>query len=320
MSSLDKNLSKKNPSKLVQTADDDNWTDLAPPSEKTVKSEKTPSPGTPSHEVAQPESKAAEALVPHLVGTSCLVPTSSGGAKPVMPSPPFLGHYPLMTPHDVHHMYGPQISGSPAPVNYSLESELRTLANHDIGLLNAVQLLTKELSPEMYASQCHKVVTRQAVDSSLPVHLKSVFERQSLGEQLVELGYILGLKRSIKILRSAAEKGDDFVNWTISYRSMASQNMMRMVPPTSGVMASPSSISMVGPPVPMPSFSNPSMDAKLKDMAKDIVKETIKEYKGEIVALGTEALQKEMIQLCRDVSLTAMDAVKGRDTKSTYQI
>jgi hypothetical protein len=57
-----------------------------------------------------------------------------------------------------------------------------------------------------------------------------------------------------------------------------------------------------GPPPPMSS----TPQNELRSVAKDIVKDTVREYKDNVVNPGVEEVQKEMIKLLRDVCRDAL--------------
>lgn len=129
-------------------------------------------------------------------------------------------------------------------------------------------------------------------DLTDPIDFQYQHRRQACQNIVRELGGLLGYERAIKILTEALE---DPNRKDVVYHL---QIIPRPTPPT--------------PPAqpPFPAVQTPlhmqSPDRKLRDAAKDIAKESLKEYKSEITA-GIEEIQKEMIKLCRDVSIHAMN-------------
>ena len=135
-------------------------------------------------------------------------------------------------------------------------------------------------------------------------------DRNYANQILKDIGYLMGLKKAVKILQAALADPD---RKDIKYKFK-----FAAVPPT-GLM--PPAVNMpIGcgmgqtyspgfpvqlPQVPyMPPMSTQGMQEQLRVIAKDIVKDTVKECKNE--GGSTESVQQEMIKLLRDVCRDAL--------------
>jgi hypothetical protein len=101
------------------------------------------------------------------------------------------------------------------------------------------------------------------------------------------MAYLIGLERAVKFLRDAHE---DRSRKDATYTAK---------------------IIHVGPPPfpPPPQFMNAPMsinETQFRSVAKEIVKDTLKECKDDQFSQSLEEVQKEMIKLCRDVCRDAL--------------
>lgn len=103
-------------------------------------------------------------------------------------------------------------------------------------------------------------------------------ERTSSANTLRDIGYLIGLKRAVKILEEAAADEDlEKVTYKIAIQEP-------LPPPV-----------MMAPPQFQPGFQS----SEFRVLAKEIVKDTVKEYTEEVAKSGSDEVQKEMIKLCR---------------------
>jgi len=275
--------------------DDDKWTDL-------VENVRTPSP------IPKPED----------IKLGIPPPVSSSRPQPpppfVRPMPPPGYNYPPPPAKTWGTPYHP-VNSPVDPNSYAkleqmrLESELMLIAECKLGLLNASEILYRELTvgttaksqdqsqvppPKRNLPYYHAGPGAPSGISSIP-YLCFTNEKNNNRELVKNFGYLLGLERAIKLLNDALAD-ENRVNLTYSFKTFSMEPMGPLVPPVNPVPP------MIYPPV--PSVTGP--DEKWREATKDIVKQSLSEYKKEAMS-GVEEIQKEMIKLCRDVSIHAMN-------------
>lgn len=268
--------SKKQPVKpATPVEDDDKWTDLA------EKEDSTPQPETSPPPVIRPLGRGPN-------------------RHPMVPPPP-----PSLPP------YLPPMPGSlPPPLTIAqqqLESQLMQLAEIQLGLLNAAEILEKHLynHEENFPKDINEFQLFTSPGSQRPALINPAFrfnqlisERSNLQQAVRDMAYIIGLNRAVKILReAAADRNRNDSKYTLKLVSST-------LPPIP-----------MGPMLPPLPYTPPllsTQENQLRNLAKDIIKDTVKEVKAENMSTALEEIQKEMIKLCRDV---CRDAI-GRKNQS----
>ena len=125
-------------------------------------------------------------------------------------------------------------------------------------------------------------------------------ERTSASAVLKDLGYLLGLKRAVKLLRDALADPDR-KDIKCKFKVVPIPNVnMPMNLPLPGCPPPP----MPMPPQYVPPMSPTTMQEQFRAVAKDLVKDTMKECKNEGSVM--ESVQQEMIKLLRDVCRDAL--------------
>jgi hypothetical protein len=101
----------------------------------------------------------------------------------------------------------------------------------------------------------------------------------SSSQFLRDIGYLIGLKRAVKILEEAAADEDlEKVTYKIVVQPPLPSPIVTMAPPP---------------------FPPALQSSEFRVLAKDIVKDTVREYTEEVAKSGADEVQKEMIKLCR---------------------
>ena len=181
-----------------------------------------------------------------------------------------------------------------------LEARLYELAQLELGLLNTVDILERYLitNAEEIRAPCEIAISPTIPSPTVSVVSPMVWSlnRSNAYQSVMDMGHLIGLKRAIKLLEDALGDPDRLdVKCTIK----------QVTPPPP-------------PPIPQPPFGPPmhstspyshSSEKELRNVAKDIAKDAVREYKDGIVDPGREDVEKEMIKLIRDISLQALQKV-----------
>ena len=170
-----------------------------------------------------------------------------------------------------------------------LENEIIDIASIDLGLLNAIHVLETHLikSPEPPAARQFVVYGEKW--TGVPLTGSNFHHERNYATQTIrEMSNLIGLSKSIQLLRNAvADK--DLVE--IGYEL----KVVKPVPITPPPAPPPVPLS---PPMPVgPSYV--VQDKEFRTIAKEVVKDAIHEY--------SEESQKEMIKLVRDVCLKSLE-------------
>jgi hypothetical protein len=215
---------------------------------------------------------------------------------------------PPMAPTPVYSL--PDSLGRSTPTQQmTLEAQLMHLAEVDLGLMNAVDILEKKIlnlrdrniSNEPY--ELNFPLTFPNINptriTTSPANRASVYstERHNSAAALRDMAYLLGLGRSVKILKQAVA---DENRKDATFNIRVSPGPVPMPPP---------------PPFPQPPLYIPPVnplshlmqEKDFRNIAKDIVKESVREYKDTVVGPSIEEVQQEMIKLCRDVCRDALN-------------
>jgi hypothetical protein len=276
-----KPIVEKKPTKVSPKLDEDEkWTDLA-------EKEDIPSPSPPAPPAARLPPMVANAQPQNLL------PFSVGG--PVGPTP-------------LHPPFPVDPYGRTTPTEQStLEGQLMHLAEVVLGVLNAMAIIESHLTkvPEGFTQPKDIEIISYSTDTALgtaavsrPGATRSNHyngERHTYTQMLRDMGYLLGLRRAVKILQEAAAD-KDLENVTYKLKVIQLPN-----PPTPPPMPM---IQPMGLPPQIPQYV--TVD-KLKENTKEAIKDAIKEYKDTVLSPGMENVQQEMIKLCRDVCRDALN-------------
>lgn len=196
------------------------------------------------------------------------------------------------------------------------------LAEVELGMLNAVHILESHLTdfPSNGNPSDHKLTQVDVTVNNGMFHPlglshqgirqanRVVFygnERQNYSCMIKDMGYLLGLRRAIKILNDAVADTD---RENIKYDF----KVFTPPPPPPPPQPQPQPQPMMAPQnLPPQFFHGPhypqmSPEKQLRAVAKDIVKDTVREYKDTVLSPGVEEVQKEMIKLLRDVCRDAL--------------
>lgn len=300
-SSKSKSPTTDKQSAAVELSDEEEkWTDLSdkdatitptpPPPSSEPKKPQRPSPPATYPPAIQPLSYAAEVGRYNSMMHASRIPPSG----PLYPS---LGSVP--SPHIHSHPLPPAPAIPAVSEAQKLENELVSLAECKLGLLNAAFILQKEAHPEVLPTEprrellyCPNTPYANPHPSGCSIHYSS--DRITCLSMVKDFGYLLGLERAIKILK-AANIDRKRENVTYSFKVVSSPAPL---PPA------PAQLQPYPPAIVPPGGIDQAKE--LRKAAKEIVKESIKEYKKEVLD-GVEEVQKEMIKLCRDVSIHAMN-------------
>jgi len=199
-----------------------------------------------------------------------------------------------------------------------LEAQLLHLAEVDLGVYNAVLILERHLvdkpeelnqSFDLSSSLGRPISCLPPVPGGNTRYQVYSHERSNANIMLKDIGFLLGLKKAVKILQAAVADPD---RKDVKFK-------FKVPLPQNGTMSPPMPLSYVnGPPfqqampIQQPHYvspmSMPTMQEQLRVIAKDIVKDTVKECKNE--GGSTENVQQEMIKLLRDV---CRDALQKKD-------
>ena len=197
-------------------------------------------------------------------------------------------------------------------VQHTLEAQLLHLAEVDLGLYNAISILESHFVDQPESSELERTLSRPVGGVSLsPRNQIYSMDRNYANQILKDIGYLMGLKKAVKILQAAlADPDRKDIKYKFKFAPVPPTGLMSppLMPGVCG-MAHPYPPSFPGqvplPPGPyMPPMSPQGMQEQLRVIAKDIVKDTIKECKNE--GGSTESVQQEMIKLLRDVCRDAL--------------
>jgi hypothetical protein len=250
--------------KSIVTDDDTQWTDLAEKDDVEL----TPAPvPVPS---CTPAPYPGPFPLPQNLGQVC-PPQPFGG-------PSLQSHQPYFHPPGVA-VY--DVFGHTLPNEQSiLEAQLVHLAEVTLGVTTAVSVLERHLIPGAPTSKQREITLPRYEPHFSRVDLRSGFmssERMTSSQFVRDLGYLIGLKRAVKLLQSAADEDLERVTYKVTVQAP---------PPAPAPL----------PPQPFPTFMQAH---EFRTVAKDIIKDTVKEYTEETSKTGGEEVQKEMIKLCR---------------------
>jgi len=174
------------------------------------------------------------------------------------------------------------------------------LAEVDLGLLNAADILEKHLLDKKLVQGSYEIFLNTNINSPLRVvqspanrfHIYSA-ERQNMATVVRDMAYLMGLDCAVKLLRDAHQD-----------RSRTKAKFSARVIPLNLPPAFPPSPPFVlPPPMPPPMSIN---ESQFRNVAREIVKDTLMECKGDNFSQSLEEVQKEMIKLCRDVCRDAL--------------
>lgn len=279
MASITKSKPSPKPSSTFD--DDDKWDIIA--NKETPPPQKPASPPTPT---------------PPPNVSFGMPPPPMGSRPPVNPQP---SYFPALNP-----MQGPPrgpfsvLPGDnviPYPSRQAvLETQLMQLAEVDLGLLNAADILENHLLDKKLVDGPYEIFVSTNVNSPGRVvqspanrYYSYNSERQNSAAVVRDMAYLIGLEKAVKILRDAHE---DRARKDATY----SARVVSINPPPS-----------FPPPQPMMMPSLPSInEAQFRNVAKEIVKDTLKKSKDDNFSQSLEEVQKEMIKLCRDVCRDAL--------------
>ena len=251
-------------------------------------------------------------------------PVPSGRPSPVIPPLPAPGHLrptfqthppPPSFPVNPMSVLAHDPYGSPSPTaQQNLETQLLRIAEVSLGTLNAVHILeshlwsnnpsspkTTQIDVNVIKPACYTPNGMYHYDSSPQAGIQPSYfyqiERPNHSQMIRNMGYLLGLKRAIKLLRDAVA---DTEREDCTYVLKERPSPPPLPPPQP--MTMPPQLNPFGLPHPGPS----TPEKELRLAAKDIVKDTVREYKDTVVNPGVEEVQKEMIKLLRDVCRDAL--------------
>jgi len=294
---------KPNP-KLATTVDDDaTWDDL---------SEKPEAKNSPAKPDSAPSPRPSPVITPLPVRGQPIpqsIPLPPAPMGPTFPQSFNLNANGL--PHDAFTRHPPY----PPTEQQLLEAQLLHIAEVSLGYLNAVHILESHVSilpPGTKANSLDVLVNASpgptpglfGYDSPRNFSRQYFYqaERQQCREMVSSMGYLLGLRRAIKILNAAvADTEREDVKYNIKrVAAPPPQPPPQPYPP----MMMPVNQAMYMPtPVTPPSNSS---EKELRSVAKDIVKDAVREYRDNVINPGVEEVQKEMIKLLRDVCRDAL--------------
>lgn len=293
---------KPNP-KLATTVDDDaTWDDL---------SEKPETKGSPAKSDSAPSPRPSPVITPLPVRGQPIPQSIPLPPAPMVPTfPQSYGPYGYSAIHDT-------VARHPPTEQQLLEAQLLHIAEVSLGYLNAVHVLESHVSilpPATKANQLDVIVNPTLSPSPSAFshegsrqpsrHYFYQLEHQNYTQMVRDMGYLLGLRRAIKILNAAvADTEREDVKYNIKQRAPAPPPPQQPQPFNPMIMPMNQPMYM-HPPVaqPLPNSS----EKELRSVAKDIVKDTVREYRDNVINPGVEEVQKEMIKLLRDVCRDAL--------------
>ena len=281
--------SKPTPKASSLFDDDDKWTDII--ADKDEKD--TPPPPQP----ASPPIATSPLNVPFGI----LSPPMAA-LPAINPQQPIWGNTnPMQIPPRRPYPALPGDTSIPFPSQQMvLEAQLMQLAEVDLGLLNAADILEKHLLDKKLVQGSYEIFLNTNINSPLRVvqspanrfHIYSA-ERQNMATVVRDMAYLMGLDCAVKLLRDAHQD-----------RSRTKAKFSARVIPLNLPPAFPPSPPFVlPPPMPPPMSIN---ESQFRNVAREIVKDTLKECKGDNFSQSLEEVQKEMIKLCRDVCRDAL--------------
>lgn len=188
----------------------------------------------------------------------------------------------------------------------ALEAQLVLIGEVELGLLNAVAILERALIKEVDKSPSEPYqavwLIHPPLRQNTPGTRSTIWssERFSSSQALRDMGYLIGLQRAVNLLREALGNPN---RKDYSYTVKVVEQTPPQPPPL------PHTIVSAMPP------AGVTQDKELRGVAKDIVKDTVREYKDEIITPAMEEIQKEMIKLCRDVCRDALQNKGAREVE-----
>ena len=253
----------------------------------------TDNDGTQTLPVLKPASPPTATPPPHV--SFGIPPPPMGSRPPVTSQAPYVPGLNLMQPptRSPFSML-PGDNALPYPSRQMvLEAQIMQIAEVDLGLLNAADILEKHLLDKKLVEGSYEIFVNTNMNSpgrvvQSPANRNYCYstERQNSALIVRDMAYLMGLDRAVKILRHAHE---DRSRKDVTY----SPKVVQISPQT----PFPSPQTLMGqPPLPLQMSIN---ENQFRNVAKEIVKDTLKECKDDNSTL--EEVQKEMIKLCRDV-------------------
>ena len=195
---------------------------------------------------------------------------------------------PIPTPYD------PFVRPQPT-AQMALENRLVYLAEVELGTLNAVDVLERNIINGEPINNIREI----KIFPNMPLinHTRYQYgnDRSDAIQRVRDIGYLIGLKRAVKFLEDAV---DDPERQNVKY-TLTLLTPQPIPPPP------PQQLPVALPPAPLAPVNHSFRD-DLRAIAKEVVKDTVNEYKNEVVIPATEAVQQEMIKLCRDVCRDAL--------------
>ena len=236
---------------------------------------------------------------------------TSTSPAPVLKFPPQMTSAPLSPAG----YFPPDSLGRATPTQQmTLEAQLMHLAEIDLGLINAVDIIEKHVLNTRDRNLVHEpyelnfpttypTLNPTRITAS-PANRSSVYntERHNSAGALRDMAYSIGLGRAVKILKEAVA---DENRKDATYNVKIVPGPVPMPPPP----FPPTPMMYPGlPPSPLASQSSQLLQEKeFRNIAKDIVKDSVREYKDTVVGPSMEEVQQEMIKLCRDVCRDALN-------------
>ena len=191
-----------------------------------------------------------------------------------------------------------------------LEARIVHLAEIDLGLQNALHVLECHLvdGPNEEANRTMEILpgSLRGGPTYGPYSIRHNYfstERTYTVSALKDMAYLIGLKKSLKLLKDAIA---DPNREDLKYKIKIIQPVALPQPPPPPPMMGPPSYPPQPMMPPMSPMSMTTMQEQLRVIAKDIVKDTVKECKNEGGSGSTDSVQQEMIKLLRDVCRDAL--------------
>lgn len=237
---------------------------------------------------------------------------TSTSPAPVPKFPPQM----TSTPLSPASYFPPDSLGRATPTQQmTLEAQLMHLAEIELGLINAVDIIEKHVLNTRDRNLVHEpyelnfpttypTLNPTRITAS-PANRSSVYntERHNSAGALRDMAYLIGLGRAVKILKEAVAD-ENRKDATYNVKIVPGPMPMPPHPPFP-----PTPMMYPGlPPSPLASQSSQLLQEKeFRNIAKDIVKDSVREYKDTVVGPSMEEVQQEMIKLCRDVCRDALN-------------
>jgi hypothetical protein len=284
------NKSKPAPKPFSPFDDDDKWDIVVEKDEKDITL--APKPASPPSAVSPPN-------------TSFGMPPPPTAGRPLPnPQPPYFpGFNPMMQPQPrspFSVLPGDNVITYPTR-QMALEAQLMQLAEVDLGLLNAADILEKHLLGKKLVEGSYEIFITTNINNpgqvvQSPANRNHCYsnERQNSTTVVRDMAYLMGLERAVKILRDAHEDRSR-KNATYSIK------IIGFGPPPSPPPPLPQSL-MVQTSFPQTTIN----EDHFCTVVREVVKDTLKDCKDDSFTKSSEEVQKEMIKLCRDVCRDAL--------------